>query len=79
MNTLALLAVGPLFNVGGSVLLSWLVTLIFIAVIVSFIIWIVSKFAGAPVIPEPFRWIIWAIVIIALLVFLFSALGVKLP
>lgn len=76
---LSILAVAPLINVGGSVLLSWLVTLVIIAVIITFIVWIVTKFAGPPSIPEPFRWILWVIVAIALLLFLFAALGVRLP
>ena len=79
MNALSLLAVGPLVNVGGSVLLSWVVTLLLIAIIISFVVWIVTKFAGPPSIPEPFRWIIWVIVGLALLVFLFLALGIRIP
>lgn len=79
MNTLALLALAPLVNVGGSLLLSWLVTLLLIAVVVWFIVWIVTKFAGPPNIPEPFRWIIWVIVGIALLIFVFAAFGMRIP
>lgn len=77
MNTL--LALAPLVNVGGSLLLSWLVTLLLIAVVVWFIVWIVTKFAGPPNIPEPFRWIIWVIVGIALLIFVFAAFGMRIP
>lgn len=76
---LALLALAPIVNVGGSQILGWLLTLALIAVIVIFIVWLVSKFAGPPSIPEPFRWIIWVVVAIALLLFLFAALGIRLP
>lgn len=74
-----ILAIAPLINVGGSVLLSWAVTLLIIAVAVTFVVWLVSKFAGPPVVPEQFRWIIWAIVIIALIIFIFAALGIGIP
>lgn len=74
-----ILALKPIAEVGGSVLLGWLVTLILIAIIVSFVVWLVTKFAGPPSIPEQFRWILWLIVAIALLVFIFAALGVALP
>jgi hypothetical protein len=77
MNTL--LAVAPFINVGGSVVLSWLLTLALIACLVIFIVWLVSKFAGPPSIPQPFRWVIWVVVAIALLIFLFAALGIRLP
>lgn len=77
MNTLAL--IHPLFQPGGSVILGWVLTLVLIAVIVSFVVWLVTKFAGPPVIPEPFRWIIWVVVAIALIVFIFAALGVGIP
>lgn len=80
MNTLTLLAaIRPLFEVGGSVILGWLLTLVLIAVIVSFVVWLVSKFAGPPSIPEPFRWVVWVVVAIALLIFIFAALGIGLP
>lgn len=79
MNALTMLALAPIVNVGGSQVLSWLLTLAIIAGIVIFVIWLVSKFAGPPSIPEPFRWILWLLVAIALLVFLFAALGIKLP
>lgn len=75
----SLLALGPVVNVGGSLLLSWLLTLVIIAGIVIFVVWVVTKFAGPPSIPEPFRWILWVIVAVALLVFIFAALGVHLP
>lgn len=78
MNTL-FLALAPVFSVAGhSPLLGWLITLLVIAVVVSFVVWLVSKFAGPPSIPEPFRWIIWVIVAIALLVFIFASLGVSI-
>lgn len=81
MNSLfySLLAVGPPINVGGSAILSWLLTLVIIAAIVWFVVWIVTKFAGPPAIPEPLRWVIWVLVAIGLLVFLFAALGIRLP
>jgi hypothetical protein len=69
----------PWINVGGSQVLSWLLTLGFIAALVIFVIWLVSKLAGPPSVPEPFRWIIWLVVIMALLIFLFAALGIRLP
>ncbi len=78
MNTI-LLALAPLVTVGGSLVLSWLLTMVIIAGIVIFIVWLVTKFAGPPSIPEPFRWIIWVLVAIALLIFIFAALGVHLP
>lgn len=77
MNLLAHLS--PIVNIGGSLILSWLLTLVIVAVIVSFVVWLVSKFAGPPSIPEPFRWIIWVLVAIALLVLIFAALGVTIP
>ena len=77
MNLLA--EVHPWINVGGSQVLSWMLTLGLIAAIVFFIVWMVSKFAGPPSIPQPFKWVIWLVVIIALLIFLFAALGIKLP
>lgn len=73
------LALAPLFNVGGSLVLSWLLTLVLIAAFVYFIVWIVTKFAGPPSIPEPVRWIIWVVVAIALLIFVFAAFGIRLP
>lgn len=76
MNTFALT---PFVQVGGSDLLSWLVTLVLIAVIVAFVVWLVTKFAGPPSIPEPARWIIWLVVAVALLIFLFASLGISLP
>ena len=78
MNIPLLLAIGPVVSVGGSAVLSWLLTLAIIAGIIIFVVWIVTKFAGPPSIPEPFRWIIWLVVAIALLLFLFAALGIKL-
>lgn len=76
MNTL--LALAPIVSAGGP-LTSWLITLLIIAVAVSFVVWIVTKFAGPPTVPEPFRWIIWLVVAIALLVFVFAAMGIRLP
>lgn len=74
-----LLALAPLVNVGGSQLLGWLLSLAIIAIVIWFVVWVVSKFAGPPSIPEPFRWIIWVVVAIALLLFLFASLGIRLP
>lgn len=80
MKTLLFLAeIHPIYSPAGhSPLLGWLITLLVIAVIVSFVVWLVTKFAGPPVIPEPFRWIIWLVVAIALLVFIFASLGIAL-
>lgn len=76
----ALLAVlAPIVNVGGSAILGWLLTLAIISAIVWFVVWLVTKFAGPPSIPEPFRWVIWIVVAIALLLFIFAALGIHLP
>lgn len=77
MNLLAVLA--PIVNVGGSAILGWLLTLAIISVIVYFVVWLVTKFAGPPTIPEPLRWIIWVVAAIALLIFIFAALGIRLP
>lgn len=77
MNTL-LAVLHPFVTVGTGGLLSWLITLLIIAVVVTFVVWIVSKVAGPPVIPEPFRWIIWIVVAIALLVFIFASLGIAI-
>lgn len=79
MNALLLAAFQPFFQVGGSVVLSWLLTFVLIAAIVMFVVWLVTKFAGPPSIPEPFRWIIWVVVAIGLLIFLFAALGIGIP
>ena len=79
MNTYLLAALSPFVNVGGSVILSWIVTLVLVAALIWFVVWIVTKFAGPPSIPEPVRWIIWVLVAVALLVFLFAALGIRLP
>lgn len=76
----AILAVfAPLVTPGGSVILGWLLTLLLIAVIVYFVVWLVTRFAGPPAIPEPMRWIIWVVVAVALLIFIFAALGIHLP
>lgn len=80
MNTFSILAVlRPFVEVGGSVVLSWLLTLAMIAVLFLFVVWLVTKIAGPPAIPEQFRWIVWVLVAVALLVFLFAALGIALP
>lgn len=76
MNLLA--EIRPFVHVGSSGLLSWLISLLILAVAVTFIIWLVSKFAGPPNIPEPFRWIIWVVVGIALLILILGAFGVAL-
>ncbi len=77
MNTL-LAELRPIVHVGQSGLLSWLITLVILCVAVTVIVWLVSKFAGPPNIPEPFRWIIWVIVAIVLLVMILAAFGVAL-
>ena len=76
MNTLALFAAIP--HLVASPLLNLLITLLLVAIVVSFIVWLVTKFAGPPNIPEPFRWILWCIVAIALLVFIFWAFGIAI-
>lgn len=78
-SMLASLAITPLYTLQGhSPLLSWLLTFVIVAAVVWFVVWLVTKFAGPPSIPEPFRWIIWVIVAIALLIFIFAALGVSI-
>ncbi len=81
MNLPIILAVlKPLFTPGGSVILGWLLTLVLIAAIVLFVVWLVSRFAGPPpTLPEGARWLIWAVVAIALIVFIFAALGIGIP
>ncbi len=78
MNFLSL-ALAPLVQVGGSLILSWLLTFVLIAAIVIFVVWLVTKFAGPPSIPEPFRWVIWVLVAIGLFIFVFAALGLRIP
>lgn len=79
-SLIPILALAPLFNIGGSVVLSWLVTLAFIAVIVLFVVWLVTKMAGGPPnFPEWFKLAIWTVVILCLIVFIFAALGLHLP
>lgn len=78
MNTL-IAVLQPFVNVGGSSVLNWLVTMVIIAATVYFVVWLVTKFAGPPSIPEPARWVIWVLVAVALLIFLFAALGIQLP
>lgn len=79
MNALSLLAeLRPFINLGSGSLLSWLVTFLIIAGVVAFVVWLVKQFAGPPSIPEPFRWIIWVIVAIVLLVFIFASLGITI-
>lgn len=75
----SLSTIAPFFTPGGSLILGWLITLAVIVITVIFIVWLVTKFAGPPNIPEPFRWIIWLVAAIALLVFIFAALGIHLP
>lgn len=77
MNTF-LAVLHPFVEVGTGGLLSWLLTFVIIAAVVTFVVWLVTKVAGPPVIPEPFRWIIWVIVAIALLVFIFASLGIAI-
>ena len=73
-----LLAFAPIVIVGGP-LTSWLVSVAIVIGIVLLIVWLVSKVFGPPSIPEPFRWIAWLIVGIALLIFVFAAFGLRLP
>lgn len=76
MNIIANLT--PLVSFGGP-LTSWLISLLIIAVIILFVVWAVSKVFGPPSIPENARWIAWLIVGLALLWFIFAALGLPLP
>jgi hypothetical protein len=76
---LAMAALSPPINFGGSVILSWLLTLVIIAAVVWMVVWLVTKVAGPPSIPEPIRWVIWVLVAGVLLWVLFAALGVRLP
>lgn len=69
----------PFAAPGGSILLGWLLTFVLIAAVVWLVVYVVTKFAGPPTLPEGARWIIWVIVAIALLVFIFAALGIHLP
>lgn len=75
---LSLAVLRPFLTVGSSGLLGWLITFLIIAAVVIFVVWLVTKFAGPPQIPEAFRWIIWVIVAIALLVFIFASLGIAI-
>lgn len=79
MNLPLLLVLRPFVTFGGSVILGWLLTFAIIAAVVIFVVWLVTKFAGPPSIPEQFRWVIWLLVAIALLVFVFAALGIAIP
>lgn len=69
----------PLVQPGGSVLLGWAITILIIMVVVSLIVWAVTKVIGPPSVPEQFKWVIWAIVIIGVIVFVFAALGIGIP
>ncbi len=77
MNAL-LAALVPLVHVGGP-LTSWVVSLLMIALFVTAVVWIVSRFLGPPDVPSPARPWLWLIVGIALLIFVFAALGIALP
>lgn len=72
------LALAPIVQVGGP-LTSWLISVAIIVGLVLLAIWLITKVAGPPSIPEPFRWIIWVIVAIAILIFVFAAFGIRLP
>ncbi len=78
MNTL-LAVLTPLVTVGSSSILNWLITMVIIAATVWFVVFLVTKFAGPPSLPDPVKWVIWIVVAIGLLIFLFSALGIALP
>lgn len=77
MNTL--LALAPLVAPGGSVLLGWLLTFVLIAAVVCGIVWLATRFLGPPVLPEPARWVLWVVIAIGLVLFIFSAFGLRLP
>lgn len=78
---IALAALHPFLTIGSggttSLLLGWVLTLVIIAAVVWFVVWLVTKFAGPPNIPEPLRWVIWVIVAILLLAFIFVSLGIS--
>lgn len=73
------LAIAPLFTPGGSLLLGWMLTFALIAGVVLFVIWLTTRFAGPPALPDWAKIIIWIIVAVALLLFIFAALGIKIP
>ena len=82
MNLIAtpLLAIAPFINIGGSILLSWILTAVIIAAVVWFVTYIVTQIAGPkPPIPEGARWIVWTVVVILLLLFVAAALGFRIP
>ncbi len=80
MNTLLITAIAPLVTVGSSLLVSWLVSIAIIALIIFLIAWGVAKMAGPPdQLPPMVRAGIWIIAAIGVLIFLFDALGIKLP
>lgn len=74
-----ILALAPFFTPGGSVILGWVLTFALVAFIFLFIVWLMTKLIGPPNIPEQFRWILWIITAIALMIFLFLAFGVRIP
>lgn len=80
MNTLTtIVALAPLVNVGGSMLINWLLTMVLIVGTFLVLVWCLTKIIGPPNIPENFRWILWCIVAVGLIIFLFAAFGVHLP
>ncbi len=77
MNILAVLQ--PIFSPEGhSSLLAWVLSLLFLAIVVSVIVWAATKVLGPPNIPDPWRWILWIVVAIALLILVFAAFGISL-
>lgn len=76
--TQILAAIAPIVTVGGP-LTSWLVSVALVIFVVCVVVWCVTKFAGPPSVPEPYRWIVWIIVGVALLYFIFAVFGLKLP
>jgi hypothetical protein len=50
-----------------------LVHLLIIAIVLAIIVWIVQQMA----IPTPFRWIVWAIILIVALISLLPFLGIS--
>lgn len=75
---LILATLAPLVTFGGP-LTSWLVSLVILAVIVCFVVWATTKCFGPPQPPREWSWIVWLIVGLALLWFIFAALGLPLP
>lgn len=60
-------------------MLGWVLTFLLVAAVFLLIVWLMTKIIGPPNIPEQFRWILWVVVAVGLLIFVFLAFGVKIP